>query len=139
MLSMPRLLVMTNDAHERQFLSEVLSYRADIIFIDNLQDLAQILEKLPFDVVFCDRELMAADWRAVLDEVKRVDPSLPVIVLSRSRKQEEWLEVIQDGAFDLLSAPLVAADVFPVVEHAAASHEARFMHDPLVVVSQRAS
>lgn len=125
---MPKLLVVTGNADERRSLLDGLSYRADLTFVETLEQLHLQIVRSRHDVVFCDQEFATFDWRTVLSVVQQSDPWLPVVVLSQEAKRDDWLEAIEDGAFDLLSPPFSPPELFPVVEHAAASREARRIH-----------
>ena len=54
-------------------------------------------------------------------EVQHRDPDLPVIVLSRTAGEHEWVAVLEAGAFDLLVPPYRQQALLAVLEQASAS------------------
>ena len=64
-----------------------------------------------------------------LEDLRKPDPDLPVIVVSRTGEEKEWIEVIEVGAFDLLVPPYCERTVLPVPIQAAVSREARANKD----------
>jgi DNA-binding NtrC family response regulator len=64
-------------------------------------------------------------WNDALEQVRQRSPNLPVIVFCRSGGEQEWVEVLEAGGFDLLVPPYQKDTVLPVLEHAVVSHDAR--------------
>jgi DNA-binding NtrC family response regulator len=60
-------------------------------------------ERLHADVVFCGSQ--PAEYRALLDAVKRRGLHLPVVVVSRLPEVSEWLDALDAGAVDYCAAP----------------------------------
>jgi DNA-binding NtrC family response regulator len=60
-------------------------------------------ERLHADVVFCGSQ--PAEYRALLDAVKRRGLRLPVVVVSRLPEVSEWLDALDAGAVDYCAAP----------------------------------
>ena len=67
----------------------------------------------------------ASSMRDALEEVQACYPVLLTIVLCRAGGEHEWTEVLEAGAFDLLTAPHRECAVLSVLEHAVASRDAR--------------
>jgi len=55
------------------------------------------------DVVFCKAE--PAEYRVLLEDLKRRGLRLPVVVVSRIPEVSEWLDAIEAGAVDYCAAP----------------------------------
>jgi DNA-binding NtrC family response regulator len=75
-----------------------------------------------YDAVFCEWECGGGvTWKAVLEKTAKLDPGIPVIVLSHSGCEKQWVEVWQAGAFDFLIPPYTNYQILTVLEHAIAS------------------
>jgi DNA-binding NtrC family response regulator len=125
MLRYPRILFLTNDEEQARKMDQLLGEHVALTHADSLPDLQETLKITEFDALLCDWSMYGGTWRNVLKDMQNHDPSLPVIVLSRTGGEKEWVEVIEAGAFDLLVAPYWKASVLAALEHATASREAR--------------
>ena len=74
-----------------------------------------------FDAFLCDWCYMGGTWRTALDLIRRRAPQLPVIVVCRAGGEQEWVEVLQAGAFDMITAPFSADDVLSALTNAVAA------------------
>lgn len=128
MLPIPKVLLFVCDASEKAVLQRALAPHAELTWVCSPQEVAQQLEKVDYDVVFCARTLFMGSWREVLEEVQLLNPNLPVIVLSQTASATEWEDVLAAGAFDLLAPARDERALLSVMEHAVVSHEARLWH-----------
>jgi DNA-binding NtrC family response regulator len=82
-----------------------------------------------FDAVLCEREFPEGNWREALQELQARRVASPAIVVSQTSGAdegiEEWADVLEAGAFDLLLAPSREYSVLAMLEHAVASGQAR--------------
>jgi DNA-binding NtrC family response regulator len=75
-----------------------------------------------YDAVFCECDCNGQGrWKEVLEKAAKLDRGIPVIVLSHSGCEKEWVEVLQAGAFDFLVPPYTNYQILSVLEHAIAS------------------
>ena len=128
MFAIPRVLLFVCDSNEKAALQESLSLHAELRWVCNPQEMTRELAQEKYDAVFCDRTLCAGSWSEVVQHVRRLYPELPVIILSPTADEREWMEVLAAGAFDLLALPCHDQALLSVMEHAVASGEARGWH-----------
>jgi len=64
-----------------------------------------------FDAFLCEWCYEGGTWREAVELIRRRVPELPVIVVCRTGGESEWVEVLQAGAFDLISAPFSEREV----------------------------
>jgi DNA-binding NtrC family response regulator len=83
------------------------------------------VERGSYDVVLCPWDLRGASWRTVLEHVRSRQPERPLIVFCHCGGEQEWIQVLGAGAFDLLCPPYNEDQVMALIEHAAASRYAR--------------
>ena len=119
----PKVLVLMCDADERAILQNALELHTDPTCVCTPQEMSEQLQRASYDALFCARSLFMGIWREVLEEVRQCYPHLPLIIVSRMADEQEWLEVLEAGAFDLLGPPYYERVLLPVLEHAVVSHD----------------
>ena len=62
-------------------------------------------------VVICERHLIDGNWKDVLSRLAPISNPPRLIVVARRSDNELWMEVLNLGGFDLLSAPLHEVEV----------------------------
>ena len=128
MLSVPKVLICVCDPVQKASWQQSLAPYAELSLACDLGEIARRLEQESYDAVFCARTLCPDTWTEVLHQVQQICPQLPVIILSQTTDEKEWMEALAAGAFDLLSLPCYERTVLSVMEHAVASREARAWH-----------
>ena len=110
-------------------LKEILRRRASLAEAESIPEMVRELARQEIDVIVCEQELPDGTWREALQELQARRVSTPAIVVSQTSAVdegiEEWTEVLQAGAFDLLLAPSQEYSVLAVLEHAVESGKAR--------------
>jgi CheY-like chemotaxis protein len=128
MFFVPKALLCVCDAGQKASLQQSLGPYAELRFAGSPGEIAQRLEQETFDAVFCARTLCRSTWIEVVRQVRQICPLVPVIILSQTADEQEWLEVLAAGAFDLLGLPCYERTILSVMEHAVVSREARAWH-----------
>ncbi len=72
----------------------------------------------PADVVVTDLRMQNVDGMDVLRAVKRVDPSVPVLVMTAFGDVDSAVEAMASGAFHYLTKPFAMEDLLALVERA---------------------
>ncbi|MEI6417934.1 MAG: sigma-54 dependent transcriptional regulator [Sphingomonadales bacterium] len=93
---------------------------------DSDQALAQLAERRP-SLVVLDVWLQGSrlDGIALLDEIKRRDPTLPVLVISGHGNLETAVSAIKRGAYDFIEKPFQAEQLLQVVRRATETERLR--------------
>ncbi len=73
-------------------------------------------DHLAADLIFCAAEPQR--YRALLEELKRKKPGLPVVVVSRLPDISNWLDAIEAGASDYCAPPFDAHHIQWIVQSA---------------------
>lgn len=128
-LRVPKVLVLMCDTDQRAILQKVLELHAELSCAYTPEEMSEQLERASYDAVFCARSLSMGSWSEVLEKVPQFYPHLPVIIVSRTADEQEWLEVLEAGAFDLLGPPYYERVLLYVLEHAMVSHDARLTRE----------
>ncbi len=106
-------------------LKEILARHAEVASASDIPSMRSQLAEDGCDLLICDWRFSMGTWRDALEGVRHAHPDLPVLVVCRSAGEREWREVLEAGAFDLLTEPYSERAVLSVVEHAFASRDAR--------------
>jgi len=122
---LPKVALLTEDALQADALREMLQEHLALTHITSFLELEKRSWDGQIDALFCDWHFGKNGWKEALENVRARHPDLPVIFLSRTGGEREWMEVLDAGAFDLLVPPYSAVSLLAVVEHAAASRMAR--------------
>ena len=71
-----------------------------------------------FDLVLCDFRLGDMDGKEVLQQIKSIDPSIPVIILTGYSEVKMAVEVMRLGAYDYVTKPLVPEEIIKMIHKA---------------------
>jgi DNA-binding NtrC family response regulator len=112
-------------------LRETLNRFAQVMQAEDIPQALGVLAQRSFEAVFCDWRFHCGTWREALERINELYPDLPVVVVSGTNGIEEgideWAEVVEAGAFDLLLSVRSESAAVSLLEHAVASGEARAM------------
>lgn len=107
-------------------LGKVLSEQRHSVHTLPLQSHSRCLNqigKLRADVVFCAAE-PTCSYTALLQALKKKNPALPVIVVSRLPEVSEWLNALEAGAADYCCPPFESAHIRWILESALGAQNA---------------
>ncbi len=123
----PRVLLLVSDKDDKRRLEQNLTPYAELSWASHPEHVSGALHGDTFDVAFCAGRELIRSWREILKSVRDLNPDLPVIILSETAGEREWVDMLDAGAFDLLVSPY-SETLLPAMEHAIASREARRFH-----------
>ena len=112
------------DEPESRTLQDLLSKHATVTCAQSIRELLSILEGSGYDALFCDWSFNKSSWREALKEVHKRHPELPMIVVHHTADEQEWVDVLDAGAFDLLGPPYNERLLLALLEHVVTSREA---------------
>jgi two-component system repressor protein LuxO len=88
----------------------------------NFRDAQQKLSTHPYNLLFVDPELPGGSWQRLLQWMMQSGKHCEVIVCSRCGDEQLWAEVLQCGAYDLISEPYEQREVARIAQCALESH-----------------
>lgn len=124
MLTNAKVILVSSDETEASGLERILREHAALSCVQDFSELQAALGKDTYDALLCGWSFHKGTWLNAVKEMQKRCPSLPVIILSRKGGEQEWFEVIEAGAFDLLTVPYMEQQVLPVLEHAVVARRA---------------
>ncbi len=116
-----RILVVDDDPSMRQFLSIMLSKEGyDVVTVSTGQEAIERVRAEAVDVVITDIKMPGMDGIAVLESLKKADPSLPVVIMTAYASQQTAIDALNKGAFQYLEKKAKNDDIKLVVKNALA-------------------
>ena len=114
---MSKILVVDDDKGVLMLLKELMNengYEADSAS-NGLSALA-LFETRFYDCIITDLRMPSMDGMAFLNEVKRLEPVVPVIVLTAYNSTETAIQSIEKGAFHYMAKPFKANELLKTVK-----------------------
>ena len=105
---MSKILIIEDEAAIRRVLTKILSEESDSYIVEDAEDGIQGLEKIKnndYDLVLCDIKMPKMDGVEVLEEVKKIKPEIPMVMISGHGDMETAIQTMRLGAFDYISKP----------------------------------
>jgi len=105
---MSKILIIEDEAAIRRVLVKILSEENDSYQVEEAEDGAAGLEKIKnndYDLVLCDIKMPKMDGVEVLEEVKKIKPEIPMVMISGHGDMETAIHTMRLGAFDYISKP----------------------------------
>ena len=95
------------------------------------QEGLDLAKSLPFDAVIVDVMMPGIDGLQVLDELKKHDEELPVLMITAYASMESAITAMKKGAFDYITKPFKNDEVLIVVRNAV--ERRRLVHENLAL------
>ena len=118
-MPLPKILVVDDEEVMRDVLASVLGGEGYLVrFAATGPDAIAELKESPVDAVILDLMLPGMSGLEVLDEMKKMDADLPILMLTAQASIESAIAAMKKGAFDYVTKP--------------------FKHDELLILLQKA-
>jgi two-component system response regulator HydG len=132
-----RVLIVDDEVEMATAIADHLSYAGwhTQVVESGREALLQARATMP-DVVITDLRMAEVDGLDVLDGVRELDPTIPVIVMTAFGAIESAITAIKRGAWHYLTKPLVLAELSVYVERAVAERRLRDEHRALKRIAQ---
>lgn len=105
---MSKILIIEDEAAIRRVLTKILSEENDSYQVEEAEDGVSGYEKIKnndFDLVLCDIKMPKMDGVELLEEVKKIKPEIPMVMISGHGDMETAIQAMRLGAFDYISKP----------------------------------
>ena len=124
LIAHPRVLVVDDELGPRESLRMLLKPVYQIQTADNGGAALQLLPRFRPDVVIMDIKMPEMDGLELLRQVKRVDPSIEVVMITAYASLETVKLALTHGAFEYLIKPFSRQDMEDVVRRAIVRRQA---------------
>jgi two-component system nitrogen regulation response regulator NtrX len=123
---MKSVLVVDDEKSVRDSIKMILEYeRFDVQFAEDGPTALQRVEAATFDLVLLDIKMPGMDGIKVLQKIKEMHPSLPVVMISGHADFSTAVEATRIGSYDFLGKPLDRDRLVIVARNAADYKELR--------------
>ncbi|MEM4379673.1 MAG: response regulator, partial [Thermoplasmatales archaeon] len=113
-----RVLIVDDDLLVGESLSAILSewdcYETDIA-LDGLEGIEKAKSK-QYDIVFADLCMPRLNGIDFLKKIKKIDPTLPVVIITGFSTLENAINAMREGASDFIEKPFQIEKVVSVAE-----------------------
>jgi len=114
-----KILIVDDDDSMCQFLSIMLKKEGfEVTTVRDGQSAIETVRENSFDVVITDIKMPGMDGLQLLDQIKTIDPSLPVVIMTGFASQKTAIEAVNKGAFQYLEKHANNDEVKIVVRNA---------------------
>jgi DNA-binding NtrC family response regulator len=113
------ILVIDDEEIMREILEALLGREGyDVRLASSGEEGLDLARSLPFDAVIVDVMMPGMDGIATLDELKKLDEDLPVLMITAFASVENAIGAMKRGAFDYITKPFKNDEVLVVLQHA---------------------
>lgn len=119
------MLIMTRERRS-PLLDALESCGVEVLPVCDCNEARRMLETQPLvQVVVTDTALPDGDWRRVLEIVRQGRVNIEAVVSLRLSDHALWMDVLEQGGYDVLAEPYQHEEVQRIVEAAAAKSYTR--------------
>jgi len=119
---MKKILVVDDDVDICVLLSAFLGKKGfEVSKAHSSRGMLNLMNEKKFDVVLCDFRLGDTDGLEAISEIHKIDPSVPVIIITGYSDIKTAVNVIKSGAFDYVAKPLIPDEILHTISRALAS------------------
>jgi len=113
------ILVIDDEEIMREVLETLLTREGySVRFARSAEEGLELARSMPFDVAIVDLMLPGMDGIAALEELKRINEDLPVLMITAFASVETAIAAMKRGAFDYITKPFKNDEVLVVVRNA---------------------
>ena len=102
-----RILIVDDERDMLALLRRIITEKTehDVVIEDDPLRAIEIIHTEPFNLILTDLKMPKMDGIALLDEIKRIQPSADVIIMTAYATIETAVEATRKGAFDYIAKP----------------------------------
>jgi len=120
---MGKILIIDDDIMMCKLLDRFLKKKGhETVYFTNGKKALDDLKVNYADVVFCDYRLPDTDGKQMLLEIKKINPSIQVIVITAYSEIKTAVDLIKNGAFNYLSKPVLPEEIELITKEAMLSN-----------------
>jgi two-component system response regulator HydG len=115
----PKILVVDDEESHRIMLRAVLKDEGyEVVEAADGSEAVRAVEQEPFDLVLLDVRMKTMDGIEALNEIRKISPLIPVLIMTAYASVKTAVEALKAGAFDYLTKPLEIEELKILIEKA---------------------
>lgn len=102
-----RILIVDDEPNMLRLLKAIITGKTDyeVSTTNNPLEVTKLLQEQEFDLLITDLKMPVLDGMDLIDAVKNINPSLPIIMITAYGTIETAEEAIHKGAYDYITKP----------------------------------
>ena len=130
------ILVVDDDLPHRTMLRTLITgWGYQVVEADDGETAIDAVHQQPFDLILMDIRMIRISGLEALNEIKRFNPSIPVVIMTAYASVETAVKALKEGAYDYLTKPLdfdeLRITMERAMEHSRLKEENRYLKDTL--------
>ena len=130
------ILVVDDDLAHRMMLRTLLGgWGYDVTEADDGGKAIEAVSAKPFDLILMDIRMLKVSGLEALAEIKKLNPAIPVIIMTAYASVETAVKALKEGAYDYLAKPLdfdeLKLTIERAMEHSRLREENRYLRESL--------
>jgi DNA-binding NtrC family response regulator len=115
-----RLLIVDDELDMLLLLKMILTEKTayEVVTTPNPLEVEQLFREKPFQLVITDLSMPGMDGIELIGLIKKLDPLVPVIIITAYGSIESAIESTQKGAFDFITKPFRKEQIILTIEKA---------------------
>jgi len=115
-----KILVVDDEPNMLRLLKTILMDKTgyEVETTNNPLEVSHILQTAKMDLVVTDLKMPLVDGMDLIDIIKKIDPQMPVIVITAYGTLETAEEAIQKGAYDFITKPFRKESILITIKRA---------------------
>jgi DNA-binding NtrC family response regulator len=115
------ILVIDDEEIMREILEALLTREGyEVRLSANAAEGLELVRSMPFDAAIVDMMMPGMDGISALDEIKKIDDDLPVLMITAFASVENAIAAMKRGAYDYITKPFKNDEVLVVLRNALA-------------------
>ncbi len=136
MKSKDTILVVDDDpAHRTMLRTLIAGWGYTVVEADDGEKAIEAVHRQPFEMILMDIRMVKVSGMEALNEIKRFNPAIPVVIMTAFASVETAVKALKDGAYDYLTKPLDFDELKIILErameHNRLKEENRFLRETL--------
>jgi len=116
---MPVILVVDDELSMREFLKILLEKEGyEVITAADATGAIELIQNQNFDLVLSDIKMPGMGGLTLLEKIKEIDNSLPVIMITAFASPENAVVAMRSGAFDYITKPFKVDEILKIIKSA---------------------
>jgi two-component system response regulator PilR (NtrC family) len=113
---MPVILVVDDELSMREFLKILLEKEGyEVITASEASSAIDLIQKQNFDLVLSDVKMPGMGGLTLLEKIKEIDNSIPVIMITAFASPENAVIAMKSGAFDYITKPFKVDEILKII------------------------
>jgi DNA-binding NtrC family response regulator len=102
-----QLLVVDDEPNMLRLLKTILMDKTgyEVTTTNNPLEVSKLLQEKAYDLVVSDLKMPLVDGMDLIDIIKKINPQLPIIIITAYGTLETAEEAVQKGAYDFITKP----------------------------------